>query len=128
MQRKLVAVAVITIAVVVAIVAVVPPVKVPTVAVAVPSVVVHIAAAIAFPVTHKVLRAIITRNHPTSSGVRRLSPITGMPAVAPSRWIPITFYPHELRAGPAWQDADYAGRRWRANVDPDPDGDLAAEC
>src|SRR5579864_3839877 len=119
MQRKLVAVAVITIAVVVAIVAVavVPPVKVPTVAVA-----------IAFPVTHKVLRAIITRNHPTSSGVRRLSPITGMPAVAPSRWIPITFYPHELRAGPAWQDADYAGRRWRANVDPDPDGDLAAEC
>jgi hypothetical protein len=84
---------------------------------AVPVVIVFNTAAISFPVTHKKLLPIMMRLNPTSSLVRWSSPITVMPPIMPSRGIPITPYPHELRTWRCWQNLNHTGRRRRPNSD-----------
>jgi hypothetical protein len=81
---------------------------------------------IAVPVTRKVPLSVVMRLHPSSPRIRWPCIITFVPLVMVSHRIPITIYPHELRAWSWRQNVDHNGRRWRANCDSN--GDLSAEC
>ena len=95
------------------------------VAVSVPVVVMFNPAPMVFPVTRKEPFSIVMRFHASSPRVRWLSIITFVPLVMLPHRIPITGYPHELRAWAWRQNVDHIGRWWRANCDSN--GDLSAE-
>jgi len=91
----------------------------------VPVVVMLHPATISFPVTFKVLPALITRSPPTSAGIRCLSPIASMPIPMVTHRIPITLDPYVFRFGYGWNSVNH-WRRWRG-ADPDADRDLSAK-
>ncbi len=93
--------------------------------VVVPAVIMFKPAVFSLPVTAIELPPIVMRHHPASTRVRRPSPITFMPAIMPSDWIPVTLDPQELGSGGRRQNSNHAGRRRRP--DGDPDRDLSAE-
>jgi hypothetical protein len=90
-----------------------------SVAFPVPTVVVFKPATISIPVTEIELRSVVTRRHPSSPRIWWPSPISFMPFVVPSHWIPITVYPHELGAWSWGQNANNTWLRWRTNSDTD---------
>jgi hypothetical protein len=90
-----------------------------SVAVPVPMVVMFKPATISIPVTDIELSSVVTRWHPSSPRIRWPSPISFMPFVVPSHWIPITVYPHELGAWSWGQNANNTWLRWRTNSDTD---------
>jgi hypothetical protein len=90
--------------------------------VAIPPMIVFYVPSISFPVTLKKLLTIMVRCNPTSSLIRRSSPIAFMPFVMPSRRVPIAVYPQKLRPWPSWQNSNHTGL-WRRS-DPDSEGDL----
>jgi hypothetical protein len=90
--------------------------------VAIPPMIVFYVPSISFPVTLKKLLTIMVRRNPTSSLIRRSSPIAFVPFVMPSRGIPITAYPHELRPWPCWENSNHPGLWRRSN--PDSEGNL----
>jgi len=95
------------------------------VSVVVPNVIMFKPAVFSLPVTVEESLSVVTRPHPASPWVRRPSPITFMPAIMPSDWIPVTLDPQELGSGGRRQNSNHAGRRRRP--DGDPDRDLSAE-
>jgi hypothetical protein len=84
--------------VVIVIVVIVPPVAVP-VMIVVPVVVVLKTAAVAVPVAYKILAAFMAGRNPTRSHIGRPCPISPVPSVVPSDWIPIALDPHKIRSG-----------------------------
>jgi len=94
--------------------------------VVVPAMVVVDPAALAFPVAVKESFSVVASRHPAGTFVRRPSPITFVPPVVPAHRIPITRYPHELRAGSLRQNANHASRRRR--TDSDSNRNLRCQC
>src|SRR5579883_467405 len=92
------------------------------VAVAVPAVVVLAPSVVAIPVTREVPAALITRSNPPRAAINRQRPITGVPLVVISHWIPVALHPNVVRAGAGGQNLDHA-RRWR-RTDLYPDRNL----
>jgi hypothetical protein len=68
--------------------------------VTIPVVVVLNPPAIAFPIASVVLAALVSWAHPTCTGIRRTSPISAMPLVTVSYWIPVPIDPYEVRSWP----------------------------
>src|ERR1700730_10658884 len=87
-------------------------------ALVVPAVVVFHPAAFSLPVGFVELIPVMARPHPASPLVRRPSPVAFVPPVMPSHRVPITLYPHEFGVWSWRENANYAGRRWRAHSDP----------
>jgi hypothetical protein len=85
----------------------------------VPTVIVFKPAAISIPVTCKKLLSIVMRRDPPSAFIGRPRPVAFMPPVVAADWIPITVYPHELRARTWRQNANHTGTRRGANSDAD---------
>ena len=86
------------------------------VVVAVPAMVMFAPAAIAFPVTIPVAIPFISRCNPTCAGVNRAGPVSFMPSIVASHWVPIAFNPNEVRPGP-WGVNPYDARG-RGRADP----------
>src|SRR6202007_3232578 len=63
------------------------------------------AAPAAFPIAVKIHLAVVMWRGPYRALIRRLCPITGMPLVILSVWIPITRDPDKLRARPRRHNA-----------------------
>jgi hypothetical protein len=61
----------------------------------IPMMIVFDSAAISGPITHKILVALMTRRHPISALIRWPGPVSLMPSVMPSHWIPIPLHPHK---------------------------------
>src|SRR5579864_1937243 len=108
----------------VAIIAVAAPI-VPVV-VMVPAVIMFEPAAISLPVALKELLPIVVRRYPARSFVGRPCPITLVPTVTATHWIPIALHPHELGTWASRQNADDTRRRGWTNSDSD--GNLRASC
>jgi hypothetical protein len=96
------------------------------VAVAVPAMVVFEAASVALPVALKEPLSIMAWRYPACTAIRRTSPISGMPSVAISHWVPVPFHPSESRT---WSRGwGYINPRRRRRADPNSDGDLAEQA
>ena len=95
------------------------------VAVFVPFVVVGHLAVVAFPIAFEEALTIVMRGYPACARIGRTGPVTGVPPVAASDWIPIAVDPGVTRAGAARLNPDDARRGWRA--DPDSDRQLSEE-
>ena len=119
-QPILVAIVVVVIMVVVMMVVVVA-VIVPIVPVPVPPVIVLNMAAITVPVSCIILLSIVVRSDPSSALIGRSCPITVMPLIVTSGWIPITL---DIRITWTWaprHNANHTGawRRTNANAERD---------
>jgi hypothetical protein len=85
------------------------PLAIIPVPVAIPVVVVAEAAAISLPVTLVEPLSIVARHHPDGARIGWPSPITVMPPVTASHWIPIAFYPDVSGARDCWPDTNHTG-------------------
>jgi len=74
---------------------------------------------IAVPIPGEVAAPLITRGYPTGVGVHGTGPVTRVPLVVISLWIPVALDPDKLRAGSRRQDPDNTRGRRRANLDSD---------
>src|SRR5579871_3236869 len=117
----MVVVVVVMIIAVMMIVMIAPAVAVPVV-VMIPMVVVFETAAIAVPVTCKILAAFMARPHPVGSLIRRPRPVARVPAVMPSIGIPVAIDPHKVGTRAPRNNTKHARRRRLSDIDAD--GDL----
>src|SRR5262249_19413581 len=91
----------------------------------VPMVVVLNPATFSDPVTGEKVTAFITRSGPTSSKVRRLSPVALVPLPMTSGGKPVTVDPYEFRCRSRRHHINHAG--WRRGANTDTDRDLSTE-
>ena len=70
-----------------------------SIVVAIPAMIMFKAAAVALPIALKVLATLVTRTYPTSSLIGRPSPVTVMPFVVMTHWVPIAVDPDKFRSG-----------------------------
>jgi hypothetical protein len=89
------------------------------VAVAVPVMVVFALAAIAVPVAIKEALSVMVRRHPACARINCASPVSGMPLIVSSHWIPVAFHPDEFRAWTSRQNPNHPRGRWRADSNSD---------
>jgi hypothetical protein len=80
----------------------------------VPAMIVLHATAVALPVTCEEPFSIVVRPYPSGALIRRPRPISFMPPIVPSHWIPIAVNPDEFGAGAYWPNANHA-RGWRSS-------------
>jgi hypothetical protein len=69
------------------------------------------------PVARIVTLAVVLWRNPMGCLIRRSSPVTFVPFVVISHWIPITCHPHACRIWLRGDNGDYARWRWRPNHD-----------
>jgi len=69
------------------------------VSIAVPAMIVIEPAAVAFPIALEELSALIARSAPMGAGVGGTGPISVMPTIPPSHWIPIAIDPEIIGSG-----------------------------
>jgi len=86
-----------------------------TVTVVVPMMIVGTPAVTTFPIAFKEALSIVVRRHPMSPTIRRTGPITVMPLVVPSHWIPVALHPKKTGARGWWPDTNDAWGRRRPN-------------
>jgi hypothetical protein len=66
-------------------------------AVAVPAVIVFASAAISVPIAIKIALTIMARGHPPPARISRPGPVSVMPLIVVSNWIPVAVHPYILR-------------------------------
>jgi hypothetical protein len=88
-------------------------VKIP-ISIAIPAMLVFYSAPLPGPITHKIPSMLVVRTDPIGSFIGRDRPVTCMPSVMVSDWVPVAFHPDVI--GPWWRRFNvYARRRWRSN-------------
>jgi hypothetical protein len=78
---------------------------------AVPVMVVLAAAAITLPIPTIEALSVVAWTNPACAGIWRTSPVSGVPPVVASNWIPVSIHPHEFR-GWTWRE-NPNHPRWR---------------
>jgi hypothetical protein len=119
-EPVLVAVVVVVIVVVVMMIVVVPA-TVSIAAVLVPLVIVINMAVISVPVSCIKLLTIVVRSDPSSPLIRRSCPITVMPLIVISYWIPITVDIRVTRTRAPRHNVNHTGAWWRTNSNAERD-------
>src|ERR1700730_7274861 len=80
---------------------------------------------VAFPVAIKETLSIMARRHPKCPSVGWTGPVSCMPFIVISHWIPVPSHPDEFRSWGRWQNLDHTRGWWRS--DPNSDGNLAEQ-
>jgi hypothetical protein len=84
----------------------------------IPVVIMRILAMISIPVAAIEVLSIVMRWHPSSTPIWWPSPISFMPLIVLSYWIPIAVNPHILATRTDRVNVYDTRRRWRTNSDP----------
>jgi hypothetical protein len=109
-----------------ALAAVVFAVEIPVVVtIAIPAMIVGSSAVVAVPVALEVALAIVTRFHPSCTGVGRTGPVSVVPSVVVACRVPVASYPEIVIARTLGLNSHYTDRRGRADCHTD--GDLSED-
>jgi hypothetical protein len=94
--------------------------------IAVPSMIVIEPTAVAFPIAFEKLSSLIAGAYPSGAAIGGASPISVMPPVPPSNWIPIAVYPEIVRSRSSRPRMD--DPRWRGWSNPHAYRQLRETC
>jgi hypothetical protein len=104
------------------VVMIVPIVMVITVVTMIPVMIVLAPSVVSIPITGKIPLSVMVGANPTRTFVWRPGPISRVPFIVMSYWIPIAVHPNEIRPWAGGHHGDHA--RWRRSADLDSNRDL----